>query len=179
MEQFQIGNKLYGSLVGRVPQNPNYAPYRRRDFGEIQMVIVHHTASDTFALTAEVLAAYMANPDNPHAYPSIPYHCVIEQDGHVVVCQSLDTLTWHADGRPAIEGVGINNWRGVGVVLVGDFTYHWPTNAQLLAARELLAEISYAMGKALPVVKHSQVQATACPGATSGQWFESIIPPGG
>ena len=175
MEQFQIGNKLYDSLVGLVPQNPNYATYCHRELSEIQQIIVHHTASDTYCLTAEALAADMGRADRSPSYPSIPYHVIIEPDGHVVVCQSLDTLTWHADGKPAIQGVGINNWRGVVVVLIGDFTWHWPNRPQLEAARQLCAEISYAMGRALPIVKHSQVQATACPGATSGQgWFELL-----
>ena len=176
MDKFQIGNQLYDSLVGHVPQNPNYATYCHREFSEIEMIVVHHTASDTYCRTAEELAADMGRADRKPPYPSIPYHVVIEQDGHVVVCQSLDTLSWHADGLPRREGVGINNWIGVGVVLIGDFTWHWPYRPQLASLRSLAAEIEYAMGKRLALVRHRDVAATQCPGDTSlGGWFDVIL----
>ncbi len=175
MDQFRIGNKLYDSLVGRIPQNPLLEPYRGRGFNEIELIVVHHTASDTYCLTAEELTQDMGRPERDPPYPSIPYHAVIEPSGHIVVCQSLDTLTWHADGLPRREGVGVNNWRGVAIALIGDFTWHWPYRVQLEALKELAAEISFAMGKVLPIVKHSQVQATACPGLTAtGGWFDTI-----
>ena len=182
--QFQIGNRWYDSLIGQLPTRYGAAPYRARSFSEIEEITIHHSGCDTALLTPLYLAGEMVTHDGPNRtkYPEIPYHIVIEKNGHVTVCLSLDTLSWHADGAEAREGVGMNNWRGVGVCLIGDFTTHPPSGAQLAALKELCAEIDFAMGKPLKKVRHSDVQNTSCPGATSilnnlsgENWFDQLF----
>lgn len=178
--RFQIGNKWYPSLIEQLPVREGAAPYGRRAFSEIEEITIHHSGSDSYCIEPVSLAREMVNHQDKYRakYPEIPYHLVIAQSGQVTVCQPLDALTWHADGSSARGGVGINNWRGVGVVLIGDFTHHPPNPAQLASLREVCAEIDFAMGKRLRRVRHSDVQQTSCPGDTSrgpGNWFDHSL----
>ena len=180
ISEFQIGNKWYPSLIAQLPMREGAAPYGRRAFSEIEEITIHHGGSDEYCLEPVSLAREMVNHQdkNRAKYPEIPYHLVIEGNGWVTVCQPLDALTWHADGGSARGGVGINNWRGVGVVLIGDFTHHPPNSAQLESLRGVCAEIDFAMGKPLRRVRHSDVQRTGCPGDTSrgpGNWFDLLF----
>jgi len=182
MPQFQIGNKWYDSLIGQLPTRDGAAPYRKRAFSEIAEITIHHSGSDQYLLTPTDLAREMVTHQDPGRcqYPEIPYHIVIEKDGHVTVCLSLDTLSWHADGQDAKEGVGMNNWRGIGPCLIGDFSTHPPSGAQLASLKEVCGEIEFAMGKTLKKVRHSDVQNTSCPGATSrgvDNWFDKLFNP--
>ena len=178
--KFQIGNKEYASLIGQLPVREGAELYRRRNFSEIEEITIHHSGSDGYCLNPVSLAREMVRHQDRRRteYPEIPYHLVIEQDSKVTVCQPLDALTWHADGGSPRDGVGRNNWWGVGIVLIGDFTHHPPSAAQLESLREACAEIDFAMGKRLRRVRHSDVQRTSCPGATSrgpGNWFDLVF----
>ena len=180
MTKFRIGAKWYDDLIEQLPMREGIGRYKRRGFGEIAEITIHHSGSDTYATTPMALATDMVQHQDPNRtkYPEIPYHIVIEPDGHITVVQPLDALTWHADGGYPRDGVGINNWRGVGICLIGDFTNHPPSVPQLIALSELCPEIDFAMGKKLGRVRHSDVQATACPGATSrgqGNWFDNLF----
>lgn len=180
MARFKIGNVWYDSLIEQLPVREGAALYKRRAFSDIEEITIHHSGSDTYATTPMALATDMTQHQTPERtkYPEIPYHIIIEPDGLITVVQPLDALTWHADGGEPRDGVGINNWRGVGIVLIGDFTNHPPSGPQMAALSELCPEIDFAMGKRLRRVRHSDVQATQCPGATSrgyDNWFEALF----
>jgi len=182
MQKFQIGNKWYDSMIGQLPTRDGAAPYRKRAFSEIAEITIHHSGSDQYLLTPTDLAREMVTHQDPGRcqYSEIPYHIVIQQNGHVTVCLPLDTLSWHADGQDAKEGVGMNNWRGVGIVMIGDFSTHPPSGAQLASLKELCPELEFAMGNPLGHVRHSDRQNTSCPGNTSrgaGNWFDTLFNP--
>ena len=178
--EFQIGNRWYDSLLGQLPVREGAEPYGRRDFSEIEEITIHHSGSDEYCLGPISLAREMVRHRDKYRtkYLEIPYHLTIEGNGWVTVCQPLDAITWHADGGSPRGGVGVNNWRGVGIVLIGDFSHHLPSVAQLESLWEVCAEIDFAMGKRLRRVRHSDVQRTSCPGDTSrgpGNWFDLLF----
>ena len=171
---FRIGNRDYPSLIEQIPVNPNVSGgmYKKRGFDKIKRFVIHHSAYENLNLMQ--LAERCATDGR---YSRIPYHGGIDPIGNVAVYNPLDALCWHADGGSPIDGVGINNWEGIGWVLLGNFDSHEPTTAQLGKLKEVYGECSFAMGKVLEPVRHSDVQQTNCPGETSrgpGNWFDRL-----
>ncbi len=157
-----------GELVALYPGRP---AYQRRDLGQIEGVVIHHTAVDV-DLAARDIARYHVERNG---WPGIGYHFLVHQNGDIDWCNELETVSYHADGQEKINGVGVNNWRYVGVALNGCFTEgRAPTAAQMLAARWLIASIEYRLGRRLAVLGHKELGVTRCPGDNWAEWKRQL-----
>jgi len=146
---------------------PRRGDYLRRDLAQILGVVVHHSAGGHMDWLSERIAQYHLE----RGYPAIAYHFTVHFGGKVDWCLDLEEVAYHADGSPRIQGVGVYNWRNVGLCLVGDFMDgRRPTPAQLAAGRYLIGRLQVVLGRELEVVGHQDLAATACPGSTWPEW---------
>jgi hypothetical protein len=152
---------------------PRIGEYQRRSLDIVAGVLIHHTAGAHLDWTAEDIAKYhiTPRPEAPEGWPGIGYPFLVHWDGAIDWCQDLEAVTYHGDGQPRINGVGIYNWQMIGICLTGDFVQgRTPTPRQLLATHELTSLLSWALGRRLPVVGHQEISATLCPGDTWAEW---------
>lgn len=161
---------------GLLPTRHRALPYDKRDVKGVTYVVIHHSAgSSSWSANAggggNGLAGWDVTQTDRDPYPEITYHFVVNADGLIERCHSLDVLSWHAGGpgMPAPGGVGINNWKGVAICLPGNFMGSAvPTDAQLQST----ARLCQALLKQLPgatIVGHKDItppRATQCPGDT-------------
>lgn len=113
-------------------------------------IVVHHSASPANT-TMEQVDQWHRN----QGFSMIGYHYFIEADGEV------------RTGRPdwAIGAHALSaNKDGLGVCLAGNFEEAPPTAIQIISLVGLIAELRRLYGN-IPVVRHCDVDATACPGA--------------
>lgn len=118
---------------------------------------VHHSATRADVSIEAIARYHVVDKD----MPSIQYHYVITAEGAIYQTQPDDLFVWHG-----------NDWNtGLGVCLLGDFTTAHPPEAQLAAARWLLAEKRRQYGE-LRLVGHKEAPraSTECPGDTWEQW---------
>lgn len=117
--------------------------------GEVEYLVVHHTVSPD--VSAQTIDEWHKNM----GYLGIGYHYVIRRDGSIEKGRPDNKMGAHAYGF---------NKRSLGIVLTGDFTSAVPSPAQMNALEELLKALraKYPFAK---VVKHSDLNATSCPGA--------------
>ena len=145
-------------------------PYYKRDVKGIKYIVIHHSASST-AWTAESVTNWDVNNTDPdRAYPEASYHFIIEPGGRIARLHSLDVLAWHAGfvGQASPAGIGINNWEGVAICLIGSFMNgQTPTDAQLRSAARLCKAIQAILPQA-KIVGHRErgitLNSTQCPG---------------
>lgn len=125
----------------------------------ITAVTIHHSATPP-TQSIYSMAWYHVNTKD---MPSIQYHYVVTCDGQACWMVDDELLVWHGNG---------SNDYAIGVCLVGDFTHEHPPEAQLQAARELIAHLSAKHGRDLDVIGHKEAPraATACPGDTWDEW---------
>ena len=132
--------------------------YRKRALARVDAVLLHHTAAppEKRCDWASELARHAAYHIKHHGWPGIGYHCAIAPDGQCFKTNRLDTSSHHCP-----------NWnlRGIGVVLLGDFTQHPPTPAALDTLAALLVELRAALPSLRLLKAHRECRATACPGA--------------
>lgn len=114
-------------------------------------IIVHHTVS------SDVPAATIHQWHISRGWSGIGYHFVIRADGSIERGRPE-----HTKGAHAPEA----NADSIGIVLTGDFMKTKPTEAQMQALVELVQYLRGKYGKYgnIPVLRHSDVSATACPG---------------
>jgi len=144
---------------------PKADDYPQRELSAIKYLVIHHSAVAVDS-TAESIARYHVEQ---LGWPGIGYQWIVHQDGRTEYCQDISRASYNVAGR---------NGEVIGICLPGDWTSHAPPEAQLIAARRLVAEIQYALGWFVPVVGHSDVAlagyGTACPGNSWPTWREAV-----
>jgi N-acetyl-anhydromuramyl-L-alanine amidase AmpD len=162
---FRIGNLDVNDLRTALSTHPT-ARYAARGLGQIDTIVVHHTASGE--LRSEDIANYHVNT---LGWPGIGYHFVVHQNGAIDYTNSIDVVSY---------GVARHNDNTLHIALTGNFTAAPPGGAQLEAAMKLIANLRFALGRVYPVVGHKDIApsdyATACPGATWPAWKQYIDP---
>ena len=141
-------------------------------------VVVHHSA------TAKGNAAEFDAMHRARGWDALGYHFVIDNgqggpDGRVEVGARWTRQKWgaHTGGTPNNE----YNTYGIGICLVGDFTDHLPSDAQLASLRRLLR---YVMARyeipADRVIGHRDAPnaKTECPGAKLHAHVRNRLLPG-
>ena len=82
---------------------------------DIDRIVVHQELG--MGSVSDVNRYHITPGDNNHlskkGAPHFAYHFGIERDGQVIQANRLDDITWHTRGQ---------NSRGIGIMLVGDFT---------------------------------------------------------
>ncbi|MDO9066704.1 MAG: peptidoglycan recognition family protein, partial [Chloroflexota bacterium] len=89
---------------GLLPTRDRALPYDRRDVKGITYVVIHHTAGPSnWSANAggggHGLAGWDVTQTERDPYPEITYHFVVNADGTIERCHSLDVLAWHAGAK--------------------------------------------------------------------------------
>lgn len=117
--------------------------YRTRNINDIKKLAIHHSATKTGS--AEAYARYHVNN---LGWGGIGYHFVVEQDGTIKWCNSLETVSYH---------VGNSNGFAVGICMTGDFRFAEPTPEQWKSVYELVLVLMDDLNlKAEDVLQHQE-----------------------
>ena len=158
-------------IIDIVDELPKHATkkYALRLPTDITTLTIHHTVSPPDR-SIESIAAYHVNSND---WPGIGYHFVLKDDGRICQTNYLTTKSYHAGSSAA---PGDENAISVGIALQGDFTNVPPPQAQLDAARQLVAYLRGELVNVTDVLGHRQMPgaSTACPGATWQQWLPYV-----
>jgi N-acetyl-anhydromuramyl-L-alanine amidase AmpD len=123
---------------------------RMGDISDMKYLVVHHTAGSDMSVN-DIDVAHKNN-----GWVGVGYQYLIRTNG--------DIEKGRPDNKAGAQAEGFNSV-SLGIALTGDFTSTVPTEAQMASLVDVLAELSSAYPAAL-VVKHSTLNATACPGAS-------------
>lgn len=124
---------------------------------EVKYLVIHHTVTSHDATPDDIALLHKAR-----GWAGIGYHFVITKDG---------TVYYVGDVGTARANVLNMNEKVIGISLIGDFTKHLPSDAQILSAH-LLCKF-FLDNKAVwtglvdwdtSVKGHKELQATQCPG---------------
>lgn len=158
-------------IIDIVDDLPKHATkkYALRLPTDITTLTIHHTVSPPDR-SIESIAAYHVDSND---WPGIGYHFVLKDDGRIYQTNYLTTKSYHAGSTAA---PGDENFWSVGIALQGDFTNNPPPQAQLDAARQLVAYLRGELANVADVLGHRQMPgaSTACPGATWQQWLPYV-----
>ena len=116
--------------------------------GVTRRIILHHAAAVT-CTPQQVHQWHLAN-----GWSGIGYHFFVRKDGSVYRGRPEDTVGAHA---------GNNNYDSIGVCFEGSFDREEMPAAQKQAGKELVAYLKQKYGIST-VQRHSDVNATGCPG---------------
>jgi N-acetyl-anhydromuramyl-L-alanine amidase AmpD len=114
-------------------------------------IIIHHSDSETG--DAKTFHGWHL----AKGWAGIGYHFVIKTDGTIQRGRPEDTIGAHSGPN--------GNGDSIGVCLVGDFTNHKPTEAQMVSLVWLIKDYLNSKYGELKILGHKDVMATACPGA--------------
>ena len=132
---------------------------------EWSAIVLHHTATETGSVES-IDAEHRARRDaqgNP--WKGIGYHFLIGNGRGMKDGEIVPTFRWKDQIDGAHAGNAQYNQTGIGICLVGNFEEAPPTEAQVKAARRLIAELQTLCDIEMPgIVRHGDVKATACPG---------------
>jgi N-acetyl-anhydromuramyl-L-alanine amidase AmpD len=120
---------------------------RRRD--RTDQIIIHHTASGD--VSAEEMHGWHLQNDG---WGGLGYHYIVRTNGTVERGRPEKMRGIHARGA---------NANSIGIALCGNFTHSRPFTAQIDSLAELIQDIRTRYPN-IPVVRHQDRVATACPG---------------
>lgn len=168
--EIRIGNDCFvKDLRGELPGREDYATRPLSDLGEagpLKWLVVHHTAGADRDVSALAVADYHVNT---LGWPGIGYHFLVHGDTLIEYVGDILTIRYN---------VASQNPNVIGVCLAGDFTHHPPGVGHLMAARQLLANLQYALGWMVPIAAHRDIalpiSPTACPGDTYRTWMPKL-----
>ena len=129
------------------------------------VIILHHIGNTNVDVSAETVHQWhLAN-----GWSGIGYHYLIRKDGTIERGRPRDTVGAHCYGE---------NWHSIGVNIVGNFEEAEPTDAQLDAAKRLVAKLCqlYGLRPGSRTIKgHRDFNATACPGQNLYDLLPDVI----
>ena len=131
--------------ISEVSYKWNGALSKRRSTSRI---ILHHAAASK-CTAQQIHSWHLAN-----GWVGIGYHCLVRKDGSIYRGRPENTVGAHA---------GNNNYDSIGICFEGNFMTETMSEVQKRAGQEL---VQYLKGKygISKVQKHSDVNATGCPG---------------
>ncbi|XP_055851974.1 peptidoglycan-recognition protein SC2 [Episyrphus balteatus] len=126
----------------------------------LEYAVIHHSAG-SYCNTTETCKQQMRNIQSYHmktlGWDDIGYNFGIGADGNVYEGRGFGIQGAHASGW---------NTKSIGIMFIGNYNDHTPTNTQILLAKELLNEGVF-QGYLSPkyvLYGHRQVGKTECPG---------------
>lgn len=138
--------------------------YRKRDLGDLEAHLIHHTATAKTA-TPQAIANYHVSVRD---WPAIGYTFFVTADGEILQTNPLGVAPHATRGH---------DHRYLSTALVGNFNDDdRPTDAQIEALRWLHHHyIPDRLGRTLPLLGHKEgdEQITTCPGNT-WDWHDAI-----
>jgi hypothetical protein len=155
-------------IIDELPTHPDPLPenrYIERSLDDIQTIVFHHCAgSRRDRVRIDNIASFHVNT---RGWERIGYHFCITEDGTIYQVNHLTTRSFHTGSRDG-------NGEGVGVALLGNFTNHPPSTAQLSSGQALRGHLRSVTGRTLVVKKHNDYVGTQCPGNSWPQWFGQL-----
>ncbi len=140
----------------------HFQEWHRRAYTRIDRIVCHHsvtrvTSSTNGADEQAQLRAMSRNYVNNKEWAGIPYHYSLGPTGQAYKCNPIHKLTWHARNANTVS---------IGIMLLGNFEKHSPTNEQWDNFVELCRLINRVMPQVKEVIAHRNVKRsrTACPG---------------
>lgn len=141
----------------------NFLDWHRRAYSRINQIVCHHSVTRVTAATdsqdeQSQLRAMSRRYVNSKEWAGIPYHYSLGPTGHVYKCNPIHKLTWHARNVNTVS---------IGIMLLGNFEKHGPTEPQWKNFKTLCFLLRYTMPQVNKVVAHRNVKdaSTLCPGA--------------
>ena len=132
----------------------------------IECIVVHHSASPRSTTFDQIRHWHMVEREDP--FDDIGYHFVIGAGGGVHRGRDLDVDGAHVAGQ---------NSETIGICVTGDNTrkeHQWnPT--QRTALLTLVGSLRVILGYK-PVIRHSDLAATKCPGLDGPAWYDLMKP---
>lgn len=129
-----------------------------RPWSQLKYLVIHHSVTKHEATANDVALLHKAR-----GWGGIGYHFVITKDGVVHYAGDIST---------ARANVANLNEQVIGICLIGDFTKHLPTDAQIESAHDL-CKFFLTETPSLPTLKdwsqlkgHKDFNPTACPGTS-------------
>ncbi len=116
---------------------------------DIYRIVLHHAAA-THCTATQIHSWHKAR-----GWVGIGYHFFINKDGEVYQGRPIDTIGAHAGGY---------NLDSIGICFEGNFENETMFNAQEEAGRQLVKELTAKYKTIKLIQKHSDINATACPG---------------
>jgi len=120
------------------------------DRSQTNRIIIHHSASE------DVSATEIHKWHRAQGWSGIGYHFVIRQYGTIERGRPLDKIGAHAGWEANSDSIGI--------CLTGNFESKEPSREQIAALQKLIVYLEEYYNKKLPLLRHRDVMATACPG---------------
>jgi hypothetical protein len=129
-----------------------------RPWSQLEGILIHHSVTKHDATADDIALLHKAR-----GWAGIGYHFVITKDGVVHYVGDISTARAHVLNK---------NEKFLGIVLVGDFTKHLPSDDQILSAHDLV-KFFLTETPSIPTLNnwdqlggHKDQQATACPGTS-------------
>ena len=138
-------------------------------------IVLHHSAT-AWGSIESIDAAHRQRKDaSGKPWLGIGYHFVIGNGQGMADGLVEPTFRWHEQLQGAHAGSRLYNEEGIGICVIGDFSESAPTPRQIAAARQLISQLCrrYQIG-ADRVLKHSDLQASQCPGDRFP--WEAVVP---
>ena len=112
------------------------------------LIVLHHAA-----MNGDAYAIHNVHLQN--GWAGIGYHFYIRKNGDIFRGRPIEKMGAHAQGH---------NNHSIGICFEGNFEKEKMTDAQVESGRELIEHIRNCYSAILPIAKHSDLNATACPG---------------
>lgn len=135
-----MGLTVQGKIKFTKPSEPRNATNK---------IIIHHAGSAGDISAQEIHRQHLAK-----GWRGIGYHYVVRYDGTVESGRPENTIGAHAEGH---------NFDSIGICLAGNIDKQPPIPAQMLSLARLVLDILKRYPR-LQVIRHRDVNATACPG---------------
>ncbi len=128
-------------------------------------IVLHHTATDSGDVDS-INDAHLKNKDkNGKPWLGIGYHFVIGNGQGMGDGEIEPTFRWREQMHGAHAGVADYNQHGIGIVLIGNFEKHAPSDAQIAAVKQLVTSLAGQYGVTSDrIIGHGEVKSTECPG---------------
>lgn len=130
----------------------------------VKWLVIHHSAGPHDATPDNIASIHKAR-----GWGGVGYHFIIDRKGVVYYVGDLGTSRANVLNK---------NDFVIGVCIIGDFTKHLPSDAQIRSAHEICKFVLFDLKSQFPnlrgwdsLVGHKDLQATACPGTS---WEEPI-----
>lgn len=138
-------------------------------------IVVHHSATESGSVES-IDAAHRERKDaSGKSWLGVGYHFVIGNGRGMADGLVEPTFRWREQLQGAHAGSRLYNEEGIGICVIGDFSDSEPTPRQIAAARQLISHLSQRYQiSADRVLRHSDLQASECPGDRFP--WEAIVP---
>lgn len=128
-------------------------------------IVLHHTAASHGSVESIHEAHLKRKDKSGNPWMGIGYHFVIGNGNGMGDGEIQPTFRWREQIHGAHAGIREYNQSGIGITLIGNFEKEPPTDAQLGAVKNLVAQLKRKYH--IPddrIVGHGKLKATACPG---------------